>query len=206
MKYLFKFENKRISLFVALLVTFAVSKVSFADCHYETRQDNGKIWVFHSASVAQFGYTSMADNAMEAWNNVSFNVKINRTTETSGDQFDRVYVAGFHQDPLIAGATAPYGRFQNGTIFATTWDARWYYVTIVAYNSTMVGLGFDQAEIQSTICHEFGHALKLAHPGKGTQRDNIPIPAGKASVMSPGQHNYLVQAYDESGLKAKWGD
>lgn len=59
----------------------------------------------------------------------------------------------------------------------------------------MASANYTTTERIKTFTHEFGHTLSLTH-----------VTNGSAAVMTQGQANLGVQAYDKANLKAKWGN
>jgi hypothetical protein len=156
--------------------------ISSTDCYYYVR--------------------SMADLWNEESNNV--NLTFNSAGRTPYGCYAQPIVIKFttHSDSTIMGEMFPYKSFAcysatpaetNDTwvkVFVNIYDENIeYWTDQLNYNST--------SSLKSTIIHELGHVLSVAHPTNGSTN----------AVMAQGlQELYVLQNYDIENLVYKWGN
>ena len=76
-------------------------------------------------------------------------------------------------------------------------EQNWGFVQIAGYTNQMQNYNLNTTQIISSVwCHEFGHAVSLAHT------DPSVIAVMRSGIIS----SYLPQALDKSNLRSKWGN
>lgn len=132
----------------------------------------------------------------DGWTGISSQVSLSKVISGSYDV--RVGTSTTAQTGLY-GLTTPYcssgGANYQGEACVTV--PNWGSAQITGYTNQMANDNLNTTQIISSVyCHEFGHALSLAHT------DPNVIAVMRSGIIS----SYLPQALDKSNLKAKWGN
>jgi hypothetical protein len=155
-------------------------------------------WV-QDVSISNAYSASYVVPAINAWNNISSKVKINKVS--SGTYKVKVVVENIG-DFSVAGRMIPYCA--AGSLLAclrtpvgtASTAATWTSAKVIGYEDAMTANGWTNTNITQTFAHEFGHALSMSHVFSTTA----------AAMYEYGPSNVSVQAYDKANLKAKWGN
>lgn len=181
--------KKSLKMFILSLIVFSFSSTS-ASANYwdDTTATGGHAKVHYSASVSSYGYTSIYDSAITKWNGISSQVSVKKASPSYTTD---VYYVGNTSIIDRTGFMQPMGA--RGEVCV---NCRWTYTQVYLYDNNMDKLGFSNANRVSVAVHEIGHSLKLGHPNTTS-----------ISVMHTGRQSIIYPtAYDNSQLKAKWGN
>lgn len=129
---------------------------------------------------------------VNGWNGISSKVKLTRIT------------SGTYQINVLTGTNPTYGVVgemipycSNGSSYQCIATTPWGSARVYGYTNQITNTKLTKTEIISNVyCHEFGHALSLAH------NDNDLPTVMRASIVT----NVLPQGPDKSHLKGKWGN
>lgn len=194
-----KFKKTFGTLLAVAALMVPLAHVSYANSCGGNRSSGAIFSIYYDSSVASYGYTAHLDEGYKAWNGISSNVKLSKTTSTSG--YPDKYYIGNTSDPVAAGQTYAWKKDFWGTWVKLT-DKEWNntnfeFCTVSLYDNNFKKSNYSYANIRKAACHEVGHTLSQLHPPKDI--------LGVKSVMLQGKSTRMVQKWDKESLIGKWG-
>lgn len=150
---------------------------------------NIKYW--EDPSVSTLGYATMSANARSDYDAI-INANIGFTAVSTSTNADlRIYAGDYGVDYF--GLTKAYDT--SGNLISTTSSTQWYKSQVLLNHKNMTSWGFNSANKQKTVTHEYGHVLALEHQKYSDV--NSVMKTGKLSYDHP-------QAIDIQNLQWKW--
>jgi hypothetical protein len=147
-------------------------------------------WTYSTTDSYANSYIVPAANS---WNNISFQVSLNKVTSGS-------YV--INAVTSTSTTTGSFGEMipycSDGSGYKCNFNKNWNSARVIGYVNQMTSYNFTSTQIISNYAHEFGHALSLDH----YLGDPNVLPA---VLMKQGKQGILPQQTDKGHLIEKWG-